>query len=209
MKKILCPTDFSETAHGAIAYAAKLAKATGCALTLLHVRSIFHFSLAGITTNRHISAVKVAERLDEQCKEISQTFKISCNAEVVSKIGKLSSVINDTAKEFDLIVMGSNGADDLYQFFGGSNTYNAIVKSKTPLLLIPAGYMYSEIKTMVYAYDYLRERDLPLTMLVPFIKAVNCKLTVLQVMEEAYSKEAEDDLTDFEKFGLQNILNLI
>lgn len=94
--------------------------------------------------------------------------------------------------------MGTDGPDDLYQFLVGSNTYNAIVKSQTPLLLIPAGYTYCEIKTMVYAYDYLRERNLPLSKLVPFLKAVNCKLTVLQVMEDAYSKEAEDDMKELQ-----------
>lgn len=198
MKKILCPTDFSETARGAIAYAAKFAKATGCDLTLLHVKSIFDFSLAEVTTTKHISAVEVAERLEEQSRQISKTFKISCYSEVVAKISKLSSVINDVAKEYDLIVMGTDGPDDLYQFFGGSNTYNAIVKSQTPLLLIPAAYTYSEIKTVVYAYDYLRERKLPLTRLVPFLKAVNGKLTVLQVLEEGYSKEAADDLKDLQ-----------
>ncbi len=198
MKKILCPTDFSETARGAIAYAAKFAKATGCDLTLLHVKSIFAFSLAEVTPTKHISAVEVAERLEEQSREISKTFKISCYAEVVAKISKLSSVINDVAKEYDLIVMGTDGPDDLYQFFGGSNTYNAIFKSQTPLLWIPAGYTYSEIKTVVYAYDYVRERNLPLTRLVPFLKAVNGKLTVLQVMEKAYSKESEDDLKELQ-----------
>jgi nucleotide-binding universal stress UspA family protein len=204
MKKILCPTDFSETAYAAIAYAAKLAKATGCTLTLLHVKSVFDYSFAEITDTKHVASVQVAERLETLSREVSEIFKISCDAEVVSKIGKLSSVINDVAKDYDLIVMGSNGAEDLYQFFSGSNTYNAIVKSNTPLLLIPEGYTYSEINTMVYAYDYLRERNLPLTRLVPFLKAANCRLTVLQVMEEAYSKEAEDDLMELQ-FIIRNL----
>ncbi|MFZ6012545.1 MAG: universal stress protein [Bacteroidota bacterium] len=198
MKKILCPTDFSDAAHDAIAYAAKLAKAIGASVTLLHVKSIFDFSLAEITRSKSGSIVDVGERLEEQSKEVSRTFKISCDSEVVSKLAKLSTVIRDAARKYDLIVMGSNGAEDLYQFFSGSNTYNAIVKSETPLLLIPEGYTYCEIKSMVYAYDYLRERNLPLTRLVPFIKAVNCRLTVLQVMEEAYSKDAEDDLKELQ-----------
>lgn len=198
MKKLLCPTDFSDAAHDATAYAAKLAKATGCSLTLLHVKSVFDLSLAETTGSKHIPSLSVTDRLEEQCREISHTFKISCDAEVVSKLSKLSSIISDVAKEYDLIVMGSNGAEDLYQFFGGSNTYNAIVKTETPVLLVPEGCTYTEIKNMVYAYDYLRERSLPLTNLVPFLKAVNCKLTVLQVLEETYSKEAEDDLKELQ-----------
>lgn len=86
MKKILCPTDFSETANGAIAYAAKLAKATNCVLILLHVRTVFDFSLAEVAGTKHISMVAAVERLEELSREVSQTFKISCYAEVVSKI---------------------------------------------------------------------------------------------------------------------------
>jgi nucleotide-binding universal stress UspA family protein len=198
MKKILCPTDFSTTALNAIAYAAKLAKATGCTLTLLHVQSVFNFSFAPMTDEPPSPDIQVAEQLDAQSKEISKTFKISCYAEVVSKFSKLSNVINDAGREYDLIVMGSNGADDLYQFFSGSNTYNAIVKSNTPVLLVPENYTYCEIKTMVYAYDYLSARNLPIVHLAPFVKAVNCKLTVLQVMEEAFSQEAEDDLRELQ-----------
>jgi nucleotide-binding universal stress UspA family protein len=198
MKKILCPTDFSETAGAAIAYAAKLAKATGCSLTLLHVKSVFEYSLVEVAEGIHISAAEVAEQLDAQSIEVSRTFKISCDAIVVSKLSKLSSVIAEVAEGYDLIVMGSNGIGDLYQFFSGSNTYNAIVKSKTPLLLVPDGYTYCEIQTMVYAYDYLRERKLPLEHLAPFIKAVKSKLTVLQVMEAAPSKDADEDLKELQ-----------
>jgi nucleotide-binding universal stress UspA family protein len=198
MKKILCPTDFSETAHNAIAYAAKLAQATNCQLTLLNVQSVFDFTPAEIMRGKEMTLAGIAAQLESQSREITRGFKISCYAEVESSFSKLSSIIHEKAQGYDLIVMGTDGPDDLYQFFGGSNTYNAIVKSEIPLLLIPAGCTYSTIETMVYAYDYLRERNLPLTRLVPFIKAVNCKLTVLQVMEEAYSKEAEDDLKELQ-----------
>lgn len=194
MKKILCPTDFSNAAHDAIAYAAKLSKATSCSLTLLHVKSVFDFSLVESPEERHISVEAIAERLEEQCTEITATFKISCDAEVVSKLSRLGSVISEVAKDYDLIVMGSNGAEDLYQFFSGSNTYNAIVKTETPVLLIPEGSKYSEIKSIVFAYDYVHERSLPLTKLVAFLKALNSKLTVLQVMEDVHSTAAENEL---------------
>lgn len=94
--------------------------------------------------------------------------------------------------------MGSNGPDDLYQFFSGSNTYNAIAKSETIVLLVPAGYLYSKINKIVYAFDYLKERTLPLSHLVPIVNALKCDLTVLQVVEESYSKEAADDLKELQ-----------
>jgi nucleotide-binding universal stress UspA family protein len=201
MKKILCPTDFSEPAHTASAYAAKLANATGCTLTLLHVKSIFEYSFAETSGAKHASSDHVEDELEVQSMEISKTFKISCYADVVSKLRSLSSVIANEAKKYDLVVMGSNGIDDLFQFLNGSNTYNAIVKSRTPVMLIPPGFTYCEIRSMVYAFDYLRERKLPMSHLAPFIKAVSCRLTVLQVIEEAFSRDVEEDLK-----GLQFIL---
>ncbi|MEO5603715.1 MAG: universal stress protein [Cyclobacteriaceae bacterium] len=199
MKKILCPTDFSESAKNAIAYAAKLAQVTNCSLYLLHVQSVFDITPVELVLGKNLSLEAASESLERDSLEISRAFKIRCYAEVEESSHKLSAVIKERSKTFDLIVMGSNGPDDLYQFFGGSNTYNAIVKADVPVLLIPEGYEYSEIKSIIYAFDYFRERDLPLNHLLPFIKVLKCDLKVLQVMEESYSSEAESDLHDVQR----------
>lgn len=198
MKNILCPTDFSPAAQNAIAYAAKLAQVVEGNVTLLHVQSIFDVTPASVLTGKQVILANAAEQLEQQCREVTRAFKVSCDAEVESASNRLSSVIHDKAKNYDLIVMGSDGADDWYQLFSGSNTYNAIVRSETPLLLIPTGYIYSEINTMIYAFDYLKERRLPLTHLIPIVRALRCELTVLQVMEEAYSQDVEDDLKELQ-----------
>lgn len=204
MKNILCPTDFSDAAQSAVAYAAKLAQAMQCDLTLLNVQSVFDLTPAEVFRGKEMTLEGAAERLEAEARQIAKAFKIGCYADVESSSQRLSTVIHHKAKDFDLIVMGSDGPDDLYQFFGGSNTYNAIVKSEIPLFVVPTGYAYSEIKTMVYAFDYLKERYLPLTRLVPVIRSLKCELTVLQVMEEAYSKEAEDDLKELQ-FIIRNL----
>jgi nucleotide-binding universal stress UspA family protein len=198
MKKILCPTDFSETANNAIGYAAKLAQVMHSDLTLLNVQSLFDLTPVEVFQGKKDTLERAAHTLEAQAHEVSRAFKVSCYAEVEPSYNKLSAAISDRAQKYDLIVMGSNGPDDLYQFFSGSNTYNAILKTKTPLLLIPAGVEYAEIKLVVYAFDYLRERNLPLAGLKPFIKGLNCNLKVLQVMEEAYSREAETDLKELQ-----------
>jgi nucleotide-binding universal stress UspA family protein len=197
MKKILCPTDFSDTAQTSIAYAAKLAKAMGSTLTLLHVKSVTEFSMAE-AFNITPATTTVADELEAQSREISKTFKIACYAEVVSTPDTLSNVIRDNTEGYDLMVMGTNGTDDLYQFIDGSTTYNATMKSNIPVLLIPAGYLYCQITNVVFAYDYLREQKLPLTHLAYFTKALNSRLTVLEVAEEAVSKVAEQELNDLQ-----------
>jgi nucleotide-binding universal stress UspA family protein len=203
MKNILCPTDFSETANNAIAYAAKLAQKFQGTLTLLHVQSMFDLTPVELIRGTEITIEGVKQQLEAQCDEVTRAFKVSCFAEVESSFRKLSAVIRDKAANFDLIVMGSDGPDDLYQFLSGSNTYNAIVKSEVPVLIVPVGYVYSEIRSIVYAFDYLKDRNLPLAHLVPLLKSLQCRLTVLQIMEEAYSKDAEDELKEIQ-FILKN-----
>lgn len=194
MKKILCPTDFSEAAQNAIAYAAKLTQAMAGELTLLNVQSVFDLTPAEMVRGKSLTVASAAQLLEEESQQISKAFRISCTSIVEPSASRLSTIIHDKGKAYDLIVMGSDGPDDLYQFFSGSNTYNAILHSETPVVLIPSGYVYSEIKTMVYAFDYLRERDLPMSRLAPLVKALKCELTILEVMEDAFSKVAENDL---------------
>jgi nucleotide-binding universal stress UspA family protein len=195
MKKILCPTDFSDTAQNAIAYAAKLAQAMGSTLTLLNVQST---SPIGLQSGKGMVAEAVSARLEEMSNEIHQFFKISCDVLVVESGSVLSSAIVEKSADFDILVMGTNGAEDLFEFFTGSTTYHAIQKSKIPVLLIPSNATYSEIASIVYSYNYLGERKLPFAQLQPFIKGLKCDLTILQVTEEAVSQKVDEEMKELQ-----------
>lgn len=194
MKKILCPTDFSDSAHAGIAYAAKLAKVINGELTLFHVQSLLHVEIVDADTD-HPS---LTQQLESQAEEIAKIFHIPCEAVVESSFKKLSNVIEDVSAQYDLIVMGSNGPDNVYQFLTGSNAYNAAIKSKSPVLIVPEQYVYSEIRNIVYAFDYLKERRLPHKKLIEFASLIKSEITILQVMEEAQSKVADEDLKELQ-----------
>jgi len=198
MKKILCPTDLSATSFNAIAYAAKLARVTNGELTLLNVQSLFDIVPVEVLTGNRFTVQATTERLQEQCEEVSRVFHINCKCEVEATYHRLSTVISERSKHYDLLIMGSNGADDLYQFFLGTNTYNALTKAATPVLIVPEGYLYSDIKKIVFSFDYLRQRKLPMEPLVRFARTLNAEITVLQIMEEAVSKEADQDLKELQ-----------
>lgn len=195
MKKILCPIDFSDIAQNAIAYAAKLSKSTGSTLKLVNVQPSRALT---VDTEKELVIGAVAERLEELAKEVRQFFKISCDTEVIQSPSLLSDAIVNSAGNFDMIVMGTHGVESLMEFFRGSNTYHAIRRSKIPVMLIPEGCTYSEIRSMVYAYDYLAERRLPLRQLRSWIKSLQCGLTVLQVNEEAVSEEVNDEMKELQ-----------
>ena len=197
MKKLLCPVDFSDTAGNAIAYAAKLAQASGATITLLNVQSPLR-SGAIFGVEKKAITQAVSEKLKEISQEVRLIFKISCDSEVLETSGRLSKAISYKATDFDMIVMGTNGVEDLYDFFKGSHTYNAILSSKTPVLLVPSHCMYSEIKSIVYAYSYLREHKLPMTQLLTWIKALKPNVTILQVNEEAISQDVIEEMDDWQ-----------
>lgn len=205
MKKILCPTDLSATSYNAITYAARLVQIFKGDLTLLNVQSLFDYTPVEFVTGKEFAMKTTTERLEAQCREVSHVFGIRCDAIVAPSYSRLSTVIRDHAQHYDLVIMGSNGADDLYQFFFGSNTYHALKRTKTPVLLIPDRHQYTPVRRVVYAFDYLRERKLPVDPLLRFTRALGSELTVLQVMEEAVSKEADEDLRELQ-FILKNQL---
>ena len=202
MKKILCPTDFSNAAENGIGYAAKLAKVINGELTLFHVQSLSE--IAAEDPEKSLEAI--SQRLELESEEVSKTFHVPCDSIVQSSIRKLSSVIQDVSGQYDLIVMGSNGPDDIYQFLTGTNAYNAAVKAKVPVVIVPENYVYSEIRSIVYAFDYLKERRLPHKELISFAAVLKAEITVLQIMEEAQSKGADEDLRELQLIA-QNLFS--
>ncbi len=202
MKKILCPTDFSETANNAITYAAKLAQKMKAQLTLFNVQSLADLTPEEAFWGESLNAAAAAARLEELCEEVSKVFKISCYGDVATSVTSVNKIIGTKASGYDLIVMGTNGPDELFQFFLGSNTYQVIKKSTVPLMLIPEGCGYSDIQFIVYAFDYWRNDRLPMTQIIQISKALGSELLVLQVMEESYSHKAELEVKEAQKIML-------
>jgi nucleotide-binding universal stress UspA family protein len=199
MKKILCPTDFSETAYNAIAYAAKFCHTTDATMTLYNVQSMFNLSPIEIVKGKASILQTVAKQLEDLSDEVSRVFKIACDAQVEPTVDILSTMIEKKSHDFDLIIMGTGGPADLLKFFTGSNTYAAISNANIPVMLIPNNVVFSPVDQMVYAYNYLEDGKLPMTQLIPWIKKCSSKLSVLEVLEEAYSEVVNGDLKDTQK----------
>jgi len=190
MIKILCPTDFSDAADNAVAYAAALAKKTGAELTLFNVQSIMSLPVIEIFKDKVLAVQPIVEKLEAQCNQVMEVFNITCLAEVQPENGLLVDIITKQSKDFDLLIMGTNGADDYNDFFFGSHSYQVAIESLIPVLLIPSACRYKAITAMVYAYDYEREQLLPMFQLAKWAELVEAKITVLQVKSH-YSRDVE------------------
>jgi nucleotide-binding universal stress UspA family protein len=205
MKKILCPTDFSEAANSGVTYAAKFAKATGATLTLYHVQSVFDFSAVELVGGKEASFASVSRELELQSREVSRIFKISCYAETETTISSLTRVLQNKENEYDLIVMGADGFGDLMHFFTGSTTYSTIRKANVPLIIVPGGCVYSPVEKVVFAYNYLEEKAIPMEQLTPWLVPLQSKITIIEVHQPT-QKEADEN-EDFRAQKLVRLLN--
>ena len=190
MKKILCPTDFSDAADQAIAYAAKLCRKIDAELTLLNVQSVFSLPMEEVIKGKYLATEPILNRLEEQSYQVMEVFKISCRSDVQASNSTLSDVITQRAKDFDLIVMGTNGPDDYDEFFFGSQSYQVAKESIIPVLLIPSGCGYQDISTLAFAFDYEHEQEFSIKQLINFANLLNAKINIVQVKEH-YNREVE------------------
>lgn len=194
MKRILCPTDFSTVADQATAWAAKYAQTTGSELVLFHVQSLFDLPPGDLISGHSARVAEIESTLKARAWEIARGFHISCYAELKISGVPLSRLITSVADDYDLIIMGTSGPSDWYQFFTGSNTYQVIRHARTPVLLLPAGCEFSGIEQVVVAYDYWRDGLPPIKEVAEALAGFQFTIRILQLLEESYSQKQEDEL---------------
>ena len=162
IKKILYPTDLSESAAHAFSYAVSLANAYGAGITILHVLAEFpgeefianmiNADTWGEIKNRHYSEARDQligkKRNHVAIKEVLEAFSEEAQAdgedqtfvtdEVLIKTGTPAEVIANTAQEqnCDLIVMGTHGHGSIADIFVGSTAKWVIKHSPIPVLVI-------------------------------------------------------------------------
>jgi len=194
MKKILLPTDFSNNAWNAICYALEFFKTEKCEFQILHTYTPtfyrFDYMMGGPTFSAIPDlGVDIAQAgLDKTLVDIklkfnnpNHTFKtLSAFNTLTNEILELSET-----KNFDLVVMGTQGATGAKEIFLGTHTVHVIRKSKIPILVVPVGYGFKEIKSIIFPTDYGQlYNEKVLNLLIMLSNTHNSKLTILHVKQE-------------------------
>lgn len=180
INKIICPTDFSSVANNAIEYAANIARELNTEMELLHVKStgvIDFFNSDDLEENNKI----ISDKLTKICSEIYQTYTVKSNFSVEVSLKRLEKVICGKSLENNLIVMGTNGTDNLHQYLFGTNTYKVVKNSKCPVLMIPESVTYKKINKIVFAWDYSNDNRISFLQLRDIIKIYNPEIIFLHV----------------------------
>jgi len=132
IRKILVPTDFSETADSATTHAVYFAELYRAEITLFHARTIFHDDPAHLDDDLK----RVRSRLVQQAREIGHP-DVAPMVEVARGISASDAILNSLSEhDFDLVVMGTHGRSGLAHFMLGSVAEEVIRKAPCPVVAV-------------------------------------------------------------------------
>lgn len=196
MKKILVPTDFSDTSKNAAKYAAQM----------LHDRPgtqmILYYVYDGLTAGS--DGTLLAED-DEDRKVIlgqalwnmrSELNAIS-DVDIQTATEKGSSLIDSIDRyvrhhAIDLVVMGITGATKLEQVFMGSNTLKLVNHCTCPVMIVPPDAVYTPIKEVALTSDFKNvETTIPFESIKRLLDLFEPTLYVINVDSEHYVEISE------------------
>ncbi|WP_373523357.1 universal stress protein [Aquiflexum sp.] len=135
--KILVPTDFSENANNALEFAKKLAKNKNASITLFYAfYAVYDFASQAteIIGQIELDAKRELKKAANKGREEGLKFDFK----IIQ--GTVATAVTSIAlrEEYDLIVMGTQGASGIKKALMGSNTGHVIKESKVPVLAIPS-----------------------------------------------------------------------
>jgi nucleotide-binding universal stress UspA family protein len=169
MKRILVPTDFSETAENAVNVALEIAQKAKATVYFFHtVNTAINWGITQLSVpGKPISVQKQKEMYPEVNKQIadaqaklSELSKRAAKMKVDSKIELGNNLFHEDLGRFadknkiDLIVMGTHGVSGVKEAFLGSNTLKIIRTSNVPVLTVKHKHKSFKIKSLIYASDF-------------------------------------------------------
>ncbi len=159
MKLILVPTDFSENANTAIEYACELAKSLGgkVIVTNIYTPAVTKYNVISPLIQDEINRARIhaetklkaiTDTIAQQYPGLAHQYEFQVGGIVES----IESMVS--AKNVDMVVMGTRGASGLDRIFFGSNTTSVIEKVKSPVLTVPHDCVFQIPGRIIFATDF-------------------------------------------------------
>lgn len=204
MKKILFPTDFSETADNAFLYTLHLAKSYDAEVCVVHTFDIPVLSsthagrpetIANVYTTMELGEFENFREEGEKLRTIAEQYQLSdVKISFVFESGSLVSTLKDLVKKenFDLIIMGTNGTSGWSKKFWGSNTINTMEELSIPVLSIPYTATFSMLKNVGFTTIFKDSDKQILEMILKATQYFGAKLKVLHIIEYGGNVEKKE-----------------
>lgn len=191
MKKLLVPTDFSDTSKNAARFAVQMAAdIQNARIILIHVSDKITGGSDGspLTEDDDDRRVILTQALSQLKDELLAVATVSIDF-VTEKGSSLVETLTRYVRyqAIDLVIMGITGATRLEQILMGSNTLEMAKESVCPVLIIPPDAQYRKIKNVVLASDFKEvDTSIPVAPLKATLDLFKPALHVVNVDSEHY-----------------------
>lgn len=210
MKKILFPTDFSETSENAFRFALQIASQFEATISTVHT-----FTAPIIATTPMVMIEEMTSITERYEMQEYQAFNKKLH-EIADDLGLSHIKIDHTLEyglaveeiarmsrkqHFDMIVMGTNGAEGLGRWLFGTHAASIIDKATCPVLIVPKEADYQPIKRIAYATSFDDLNDLVIEDLVTWVGKFKAELYFVHVAQKGQYIDSEQyanmaELTD-------------
>lgn len=182
---ILLPTDFSENAELASAFALDLARRSDGRLVVFHAYDIPHYERS-LTTSLLMEMKRSAE---DNMKEFEEKHLRNSGVpyETHVKVGNPIRLSRELAKQkkIGLVVMGTRGASGIEEFLIGSNAASVIHNVHVPVMVIPPHSQVKPLKKIVLASDLeLEEKEQPLREFNAIARIYGAEINILHFQDK-------------------------
>ena len=184
IERVLCPIDFSDTSHHALAHAAAIARWHEARLTLLYVLPYLPAldlpPLPFTDDDRTNMLTQMREFAADVTREVPVDFQLQ-----ETGLAHDAIVAHAKATDADMLVLGTHGRSGFQRLFLGSVTEKVIRQVKCPALIVPprapdiapdapvqfhrilcpTDFSDSSLRAFEYAINVAEEADAHLTLL--------------------------------------------
>jgi nucleotide-binding universal stress UspA family protein len=197
IERILCPVDFSEFSHHALAYATAMASWYGARVTILHVHTLgvppwvlaSETGFSGAEAQR-LSAEHRAQLTTELQRFATTTAASDVEVDFIVDEGDDPAAAIVRASESanaSVIVLGTHGRSGVARIVLGSVTEHVLHLARCPVLAVPPHAKAAAIPRLfghiLVATDFSDAAAAGLTYALSLAQEANSRLTVLHVVE--------------------------
>jgi nucleotide-binding universal stress UspA family protein len=190
IERINCPFDFTRTGRVGLNYAGMLAAALGASVTIFYVEPSIWTDGLQLYEDQNDNNKGIRRLLKLEAEEMKKRYGIEFNYAIDPGTDSVETEGGSMSTDYDLIVMGTNGADNLYHEVFGVNTHHLLGLTKCPVLMIPEGYELRLPQRMVFVFNQETNSDFLLSQLERFSLPLKVSVGILPVEDDG-NAEAE------------------
>lgn len=196
IRKIMVPTDFSETSSEALDHAAQLAAATNAELLLVHVLPPNHYYFEPPEPFvLPIGEEEVRKTAETKLREIATDIRMKYAANVRTKCmhGKISFELIDLIEEekTDLVMMGTHGAKGLEEILIGSNAQHLVSLAPCPVITFHKEKRRPGFSNIVLPVDRSRHSREKVGVAIQLALTCHSKIHILGLLDSEEEGEYE------------------